>query len=1093
MQKRHFWVAVGALLACKAAFGQGGQARLVGRVTDRQDALVPGATITLKDERTGAERATVADERGSYVFSNLFPGSYSVSAQAPGLGPIEHTHVILGAGQERTLDLILQPAELQQEVTVSGGDLVVIDTSSARIGVNVSPREVGTLPLNGRQISQLYLLAPGAVNSGAGGFDNIRFSGRSNQQNAVRFDGIEGTSIIDASPGNLNGETSSAFRLQASLENVQEFRVESSNYPAEYGTGTGGQITIITKSGSNQFHGGLFEYLRNDHLDARNFFDRSPKSQLQVNQFGGSLGGPIVRDRFFFFSSFEGLRQQAAVNVLETVPNAAARARAVPSIRPLLAAFPVGSEPTDDPDFDLAFLNARATTTENSAGLRLDYRLARGHSLYARYFRDQGRALSPLGVTGNALRVTAVPQNAVLSFQQLLKPTIINESKFGLNGYKTRTSGMAPPVPGVDLSAVSINIAGSVALPGIAGQGGSAGVATPGGLVRANSAMNGRGQPYTNYTLSFIDNLSWIRGNHSAKFGVEVRPLRLWTDRLGGVTYSFSNLSDFLANRPSQIQFLGNLSAPSPFNGGQTGTREARQTYHIGYAQDEWKLRPGLTMNYGLRYEYYSVLREARHLNVVFDTVRGIILPSDTPFYRSSPLNLGPRLAFSWAPERLAGQTVFRIGAGYYFGAGQTEDQIQPIESDRVSTTLPAGSAYPIDPAAIIAGYDINSPTLRYQPRAYAPGYRLPERVLSYTASLQQQLPGNAILTVAYVGSQGRNLFLRSWTNKILNVETNPLTGAAVVLREFGDRFAEVDYKTSGGADHYDSLQTTLNRRFRQGFTLGAQWTWSHSIGNTAGSNEARTAQSPFDFSAERGNNNFDVRHSFNASALYELPLPGHLDRGRAARLLLSGWEIGSVVNARTGLPIDVMIVRQDVIYRDNRTDAFLSAPILVEGKPVTTAVLNTPGGGASRNIRRPGLVPGVNPYLEGAGKTRFLNPAAFSVPAAGSFGNLGRNALHGPSLVQLDVALHKRFSLAEKNDIEFRAEAYNLLNRANFANPPATLPNALGTGGNQIQPGQPFTAAAAGGAFGALNSTLERQVGLGTSRQLQLSLRLNF
>lgn len=259
--------------------------------------------------------------------------------------------------------------------------------------------------------------------------------------------------------------------------------------------------------------------------------------------------------------------------------------------------------------------------------------------------------------------------------------------------------GFAPPVPGVDLSAVSFSITGSIALPGIGGQGASAGVATPGGLVRANSATNGRGQPYTNYSLSFIDNLSWIRGAHNLKFGAEVRPIRMYTDRLDGTTYSLSNLNDFLANRPLQIQFLGDISAPSPFHGGQTGNRQAQQEYYIGYAQDEWKIRSNLTMSYGMRYEYYSVLREARNLAVVMDTVRGGLLPSDTPFYQSSKLNFGPRPAFSWSPARFHDRTVFRIGSGYYFGPGQTEDQIQPIESDRVSSTLPAGTTYPTNPA----------------------------------------------------------------------------------------------------------------------------------------------------------------------------------------------------------------------------------------------------------------------------------------------------------------------------------------------------------------------------------------------------------
>jgi len=1093
--KSHIVVVSFCLLFAVGALAQTDQARIVGEVADSSGAVIPNATIKVRSERKGSERTATSDSQGRYVVTGLPPATYRITASAQGLADAEISNVHLTVGQERVVNLELQPASVTTEVTVSAGELVVIDVSSARMGTNVNDREVSTMPLNGRQLSQLYLLSPGALTAGGGSYDNIRFNGRANQQNAIRYDGIEGTAIIDASPGNLNGESSSGFRLQSSLENVQEFRVDSSNYPAEYGTGTGGQISVITKSGSNEFHGALFHYLRNDRMDARNFFD-SAKSPLRLNQFGGSVGGPIVRERAFFFAAFEGLRQRAGVNFIETVPGASAPACAVPSIRPLLAAFPTGTQPTANPDLNLARLNASSRVDENYGSLRLDYRFNDRYTMYARYFRDEGESFAPLGVTGNAFVVTAVPQNALLNFQQVLRSTLINETKVGFNGYKTRASGYAPAVPGVDLSAISIDFTGSVALSGIGGQGASAGAARPGGLVRSNSTQNGRGQPYTSYTLSFVDNLTWIRGAHTMKFGVEVRPLRLHTDRLGGTTYTFSNIGDLLANRPSQIQFLGDVSAPSPFNGGATGNRLAKQTYYIGYAQDEWKIRPTLTMNYGLRYEYYSVLQEARNLAVVFDTVRGGLLPPETPFYESFKLGFGPRLAFAWSPSRFNGNTVFRIGAGIYYGPGQTEDQVQPIESDRVSRVL-RNQAYPIDPAQIIASYNINDPDLGYQPRAYAPGYRIPERVLSYTASVQQRLPGDSILTVAYVGSQGRNLFLRSWTNLLVGVSTDPATGSAIQSLQFGNRFAQIDFKTSGGNDHYDSLQTTFSRRFSRGFSMGAQWTWGHSIGNTAGSNEAQTATNPFDYRADYGNNAFDVRHSANLTALYELPFDqgqSYLAHsGKLIRTLTGGWSVGGVLNARTGLPIDLKITRPDVVYRDNRTGAIANSPVVVNGQPMTRAIINVPGGGAFRNVRRPDVIPGVDPYLRGGDKRQFLNPAAFAIPAPGTYGNLGRGALHGPGLAQFDFTVHKRFPLIESKSLEFRAEFYNLFNRANFANPPATLNNALGAGANQLQPGSPFTSAAAGGAFGILNATVEKAVGLGTSRQVQLSLRFNF
>jgi hypothetical protein len=974
----------------------------------------------------------------------------------------------------------------------------VVDTSSARIGANVDSREVGQLPINGRQLSQLYLQAPGSVNTGSGTFGDIRFSGRAVEQNAVRYDGIEGSAIVDASPGNLNGEIASPFRLQSSLENVQEFRVDSNNYPAEYGTGTGGQVSVVTKSGANQIHGSVFEYLRNDALDARNFFDLAQKSSLRLNQFGGSIGGPLKKDKIFFFGSYEGYRLRSGLNIVEGVPSAAARARAVPAVVPLLDAFRspqavILPGASTNPDFDIAQLLARNTVNENSGAVRLDLKLNNNHSLYTRFFRDQAYNGAPEGVSGRRSINRATPQNGVVSLQSTLTNSMINEVKIGFNEALTRVYGLAPVVNGIDMSAITINLSGSVANSGIAGQGNSSGISVPGGLLRQNSAFNGRGSPYTPYSLSFIDNFSWIKGSHSAKFGGEVRLVRFYTDRQGGTTYTFSNLNDFLANRVQSIQYGGDLSAPSVFNNGATGQRLGKQQYYIAYAQDEWKLASNLTLNYGLRHEYYSPLHEDRDLNVQFDINNGVILPTTHPFYQSVKTNFGPRIALSWSPK---GTTVLRAGFGMYYGPGQTEDLLQPIESDRISTTLSGGS-FPADPAVLRANF-INNPNNRqYQPRAYSPDYRVPERVYQYSFSLQQELPGRFVTTAAYVGSQGRNLFLRNVTNRIVAIQTNvDPSQNAVVIRQFDivqgstilRPFAEVDFKTSGGHDSYNALQLAVVRRSSTGLTLNSQYTFGRSWGNTAGSNEALTVGNPFDYNYDNGYNNFDVRQTFNTSAVYALPIgKGRRFMGDASGVtnaILGGWEVGTIVNARSGLPIDLRVTRPDVVYFDATGKVFTSP---AAGR---TALINTPGGGSSRNVRRPDLIPGVNPYLNA--DRALLNPAAFAIPKPGTYGNLVRNELHGPNFRQVDLMLNKRFRVTETANFDFRAEIFNLFNTTNFRNPPATLPNALGTGVNQIQPGEPFTAAAAG-TFGILNSTVERSVGLGTNRQIQFALRLNF
>jgi hypothetical protein len=800
------------------------------------------------------------------------------------------------------------------------------------------------------------------------------------------------------------------------------------------------------------------------------------------------------KDKLFFFGHYEGLRQRAGFPLVGQTPSAAVRALPVcvpgstarcidATIKPLLGAFPIGNYgSTTNPDFDVARLDGRAIVNENSGSVRLDYRLSEKDQVYLRWFRDDGSSTAPFDVSGSAFEQKAVAQNGVLNWQRIITPTIINEAKIGYNGPKTRTNGVAPNVPGVDLSGVTLNITGANVLVGIGGQGANAGISIPSGQVRASSATNGRGQPYTNYSLSYVDNLTWIKGAHNIKFGGEFRQVRLYTDRLGGVTYAFSNLNAFLANTPS-ISVLGDLSAPSPFNNGATGNRFGKTEMFSAYAQDEFKLKSNLTHTYGLRYEYYTPMREARNLVVLYNTVTGKLdAPGSRSFYQSSTTAFGPRLGLSWAPSKLNNKTTFRIGAGYYYGPGQGEDLIQPIESDRVSTTTTG--RFPVDALTVVKNFNVATAT-GIGVRAYAPGYKVPERILSYTASLQQQVWGGAILQLAYVGSQGRNLFLRSIANKVTGVNMNPTTGVGTVVREFGNQFGEIDYKTTGGNDNYNSLQTTLNRRFSRGLTLGAQWTYGHSIGNTAGSNEANTAMNPYNFAMDYGNNAFDIRHSANISAMYELPFARN-------NKYLGGWQIGGIMNGRTGLPMDIRITRPDVVYRDTRNNNIVNSPILSNGQVVTVPVVNVPGGGNSRDVRVPDVVAGVNPFLQSSDRRYVVNPAAFSTPAPGTFGNLGRGALHGPGLTQFDLTLHKKFTFKERITSEFRFEAYNLFNRANFANPVVRLNNVLGTGTNQLQPGQAYNTTTAG-SFGTVLQTVESAVGLGAQRQVQLSLRFSF
>jgi len=1108
------------------AYAQG-DARFSGTVLDQSGGFVPGATVTVKNQKTGEVRTATSGAEGRYVVPNLKPSVYTISVAFGSFQPLEYTDMSLAVGQEFSIDLELHAAGVTETVTVEA-HATAIDLSSARIGANVSEREVQALPVNGRQMSQLLLQAPGSQNAGTGTWQDIRFSGRAVEQNVIKYDGIEGSAIIDASPGNVNGENNTPFKLQASLENVQEFRVESSSYPAEYGTGTGGQVSVVTKSGGNVFHGALFEYARRDKWDARNYFDSTrnvdgsvitalPKSKLKQNQFGGSIGGPLATDRAFFFGSYEGYRLDAGLNFVEALPSNQAWARAAAAVAPLRSGFlapgaVILAGASANPDFDIAQLQTSQRVTENAFSARLDLKATQNWTTYVRLFRDNATNNEPQGVTGRIFQTTAKPTNVVYNLQGVIGTSLTNETKFGYNAAKTTERGVAP----AGFENIILNLSGSVANTGIAGQGSTSGLAIPGGLVRVNSAGNGRSAPYDPYSLTFADTLNMVRGNHFMKAGADMRLIRMATDQQGGITYSFANLDAFLANTPATIQYFGDLSESNPFHPGVTGMKHIVQNYYVGFAQDEWHLNPNFTLNYGLRYDFYTPLRERDNRIVKFNIDNGNLDPDTTPLYDSLKTNWQPRLA---ATYNVGGRTVVRGGFGIFVGPGQTEDQIQPIEAERISTTLSAGApgaAYPVNPDLIRANF-INNPNNRsYQPRAYANEYSIPEKVYQYTASVQRDLGANLTATVAYVGSQGRNQFLRSVSNRTIGVLQTSPTAAATNVREFDivtcsdgrvlngtvtpitttvcgagatavskqSPFAEVDYKTSGGHNSYNSLQTSLTRRSSSGLTMNAQYTLGYSKGNTGGSNEAVTAgnnaRATSDFDYDNGYNNFDVRHTLNLSVLYDLPGSGPF---------LSGWSVAGIVNARSGIPVPVLVQRNDIVYVDAAGNVFNNAAA------DRTPVVNTPGGGASRNTRRPDRVPGVDFYVKQGGLL-FLNPAAFATPAPGTFGNLQRNEVHGPWMRQADLMLAKHVGLRNGPNVELRAEIFNIFNITNFANPVGTLPNALPGASlaeaNRVQPGQPYTAAAAG-TFGRLTSTVGRTVGLGTPRQVQFALRFNF
>lgn len=1027
------------------------ESRIVGRILDPSGAAMPGATITITNLDTGVSRTDVSGGDGTFTVTNLGPGRYTLTAELDGFQQATR-QVVLGVGQISTQTLSLAVAALTESVSVSAA-APVIDTSSARIGVNVSPVEVEQLPVNGRNFANLMTLATGATSDGNGGWASVRFNGKSNQQNYLNYDGVDGTYVWDASPGYLSA-TGSQFRLQTSMESVAEFRVNSGLAPAESGLGAGGNITVVSKSGSNRFKGSVFEYKRDDALDSASKYD-DQKQQLKVDQFGGSLGGPVAKNRTFFFGSFEGLRQTTGLSFTEAVPSSEARRRILAgepvgsgagqsaertrAVAPLLAGFPTGSTATSNPLVDLATLNSTAKQTENSGSIRLDQQFGKGVSAYVRYMFSQGEVNTPdRTVTPRRVLAKQSPKNFVANVQQILGASLVNEAKVGVNAPKTSATAFGPA--GYDATGVSLS--GTFTSSSIDARG-NTGIARSGLLIRASSASSTTGSLFDPRSISFSDALTWNAGRHTVKIGGEYRTIASKFQYLGSNEITYNSINDFIDNRPAQVA----VSQDSP-------VFTPQQWYGIGFAQDSWRVSDRLTLELGLRYDYYSVVKEKNNLAKPFFIEENAFGNVEDGFYNADKNNFSPRVS---AAYQLNDKTALRAGFGLFYGPGQFEDRIQPIENyilrSRVQTADVAnnGLAYPVATSQLRDLLSIRGYTHDY-PNEYN---------LQYGASVSRELPGDINLTVGYTGSQGRDMFLRGVGNIL-----DPTTRTRLV-----PNYGQIDFKTAGcvdglklgglyamsgcGRSTYDALQVGLSRRFRSGLSGGMNYQFSRNRGTTQGSNEAATAQNTFDFGTEQGTNPQDIPHTFNGSLTYELPFEG---------AFAGGWRIGTIVNARTGVPLNVTIARPD--------------NVTVNGVTVT----NIPGGN-SRGTQRPDLIPGVNPYIDNGG-VRYLNPAAFTTPQPGTFGNLPRNYLRGPNFWQADLVVSKDVRFASTQSVQLRVEMFNITNRLNYENPAVSLPNGT--------PGVPFSDAQAG-TFGYMLGPLNRTVGLGTPRQMQISLRYMF
>jgi outer membrane receptor protein involved in Fe transport len=613
------------------------RAAINGTITDPSGQVIAGASVDLTSNLTGFHRSAATGTDGIYQFPSLAVGTYTVSISKNGFKPFQIAGIDLLFGQVRTVDEQLQIGAVADSVEVTA-TLEALNRTNAEVDGVVEVPQIRELPINGRNWATLMALTPGAINTGDGGQRSIRFNGHSLDDSNFTFDGVDTSGVQEQTQ---KAET----RLNISLESIAEFRVASSVYTAESGSAGGAQVNVVSKSGTNQFHGTLFDYLRNDALDTRSPFDGAQIPPFRLNQFGAQLAGPAIKNKAFFLANYEGLRQTLGQTLIGFVPSAAVRAQVAatsPVLKPVIDSFPKGQTPIDA-NTDQVKLQGINTIREDSGLFRFDYRFSDANTAYVRYSVDNALINNPQDGLGTTNTIPIVPQNLVLAYQHVFSPTLINEAKFGLNrvNYHNWNYGTAP---------ISVDT---------------------GGLFSSLSDNTLDAEIGT--TFSYIDNVTKTVQRHTLKFGIDIRRIRLNNSgnavRDSSITYSsLSNLINNVADSASVLE--------------GEGIRGNRRTFFAGYAQDEFKVTPNLTLNLGLRYEFFTVAHEILNRAAVVD-IKGCggFCPTGTPFYNANPNDWGPRVGLAWSPASMGGKTVFRTGFGIYYGGNQNDDFSDPLES----------------------------------------------------------------------------------------------------------------------------------------------------------------------------------------------------------------------------------------------------------------------------------------------------------------------------------------------------------------------------------------------------------------------------
>jgi hypothetical protein len=977
------------------------RAGMKGTVTDSVGGAVPGARVVVMQDDSGLRREAMSSSDGSYDVPELPPGIYTVTLVADGFDQLSYTNVVQVAGQTRTLNATLRVSGRSEQIEVSASSEQLDETSDA-LGTRIERTQLKQLPLNGRNWSTLTALTPGAVDTGGSNQRSVRFAGRGRDDDNFTYDGIDATNII-------NQAQQPYVRLAIPLDAIQEFRVNAMLATAE-GGGTGGpQLSVASPSGTNRLHGDVFEYLRNNMFDAQEPAPVNTGAQppFRLNQFGGSVGGPIAADKTFFFAAYEGYLQVLGQTLLGFVPSDSFRAQVEaqsPVLRPILAAYPEGQSLISS-NITQWIGTGSQNGQEDSGMFRIDHRFSETSTVFARVNVDKALSGAPLASSGQYLdgqqQLTSSPVNSVLEFMFVFSPTFLNELKFGFNRSTANTTN-------VNQTGLPYAIAVS-----------------PFTTLNNNKLSTGVGNSF-----SVLDNATLVRGRHTLKAGAEIRRIQMNQGSTASGTIAFASLAAFAADQASTATLTGAL----PVNG-------LRKTEYFGYVQDEFRWLPNLTVNWGARYSFFNIFHEVLGRSTPFDFATcgpqgfcGVGASFGYPNFG----DIDPRIAFAWSP-RNSGRTVVRAGFGTYHEDGQLDDQNLPNSNEVYSYSLSnktiANLNYPIVPFLANAT-GIISP--RDEDRR-----RKDTVITQWGLSVQQVLPSDFVGTLSYAGSEGAHLLTLSAVNLIdQQTGTRPYP-----------QFGQISWRGTRSNSNFEALSFAVKRSFSRGFMFSLNYQWSHEIddgSNGSGDGDSLVAQNVACQPCERADGIWDVRHVLNTSVVYQLPFgvgKRFLTQPGLWRNVAGSWELTSTAIARTGFPVNVTIDRSSSAVPDgNTTD------------------------------QRPNLVPGVSLTPPGgATATEWINPAAFAVPASGTFGNAPRDLARGPGTWQIDLGLGKHVAVSEHTQFEFRAEFFNILNHPQYGLPQSDF-------------------SAGPGVFGSITSTANAgPVGSGTPREVQFAVRISF